>query len=148
MSTVNAVVPLYPNCLSLALIPAFGRVTYWYNENIKHALPNISPVHPPVFWRWWPCVHIRMPWSTGVVERRKTRSSWHQNYCRTVHTGIHKCSCLQHGEHTFNDNIIDGVCHRPNTYGLKVVFCLDILLPSIIIIVQDYSQALNTYKCL
>ena len=25
---------------------------------------------------------------------------------------------------------------------------LDILLPSIIIIVQDYSQALNTYKCL
>ena len=30
-----------------------------------------------------------------------------------------------------------------------VVFnVLDILLPSIIIIVQDYSQALNTYKCL
>ena len=28
-------------------------------------------------------------------------------------------------------------------YGLK-----DILLPSIIIIVQDNSQALNTYKCL
>ena len=30
----------------------------------------------------------------------------------------------------------------------RIHMALDILLPSIIIIVQDYSQALNTYKCL
>ena len=32
--------------------------------------------------------------------------------------------------------------------ALKSYSVLDISLPSIIIIVQDYSQALNTYKCL
>ena len=32
-------------------------------------------------------------------------------------------------------------------YGLKVVFCFRHLLPSIIVIMQDYSQALNTYVC-
>ena len=31
--------------------------------------------------------------------------------------------------------------------ALRSYCVLDILLPSIIIIVQDYSQALNTYKC-
>ena len=32
--------------------------------------------------------------------------------------------------------------------ALKSYTVLDILLPSIIIIVRDYSQAVNTYKCL
>ena len=32
--------------------------------------------------------------------------------------------------------------------ALRSYSVLDILLPSIIIIVQDYTQALNTYKCL
>ena len=32
--------------------------------------------------------------------------------------------------------------------ALRLYFVLDILLPAIIIIVQDNSQALNTYKCL
>ena len=31
--------------------------------------------------------------------------------------------------------------------ALRSYSVLEILLPSIIIIVQDYSQALNTYKC-
>ena len=33
-------------------------------------------------------------------------------------------------------------------YGLKVVFCLNILLPTIIIILQDCSQLLKICKCL
>ena len=46
-----------------------------------------------------------------------------------------------------------GVISPPGVLGrihmaLRSYSVLDILLPSIIIIVQDYSQALNAYKCL
>ena len=34
------------------------------------------------------------------------------------------------------------------TFEYQNNLVLNILLPSIIIIAQDYSQALNTYKCL
>ena len=41
------------------------------------------------------------------------------------------------------NNHISGRIHM----ALRLFSVLDILLPSVIIIVQDYSQALNTYKC-
>ena len=39
-----------------------------------------------------------------------------------------------------------GVCHRQNAMAVRSYSVLDILLPSIIIIMQDYWQALNTYN--
>ena len=41
-----------------------------------------------------------------------------------------------------------GMSQAEYIMALRSYSVLDILLPSIIIIMQDYSQALNTYKCL
>ena len=75
--------------------PRFKCSKRIYNGKVNHVRRHIWPFHVTVFWRWWPCVHIRLPWPTEGGECRKTRSSRHHNYCRTVHTGIHKCSCLK-----------------------------------------------------
>ena len=41
----------------------------------------------------------------------------------------------------------EGAFETEYIMALRSYSVLDILLPSIIIIIQDYSQALNTYKC-
>ena len=98
---------------------------------------------PPSRWR--------PPWRKNKIEQEVTQlSTWTKWWGIWTDAWV----CLHYwvviwvaGESNFHLYCtVYGVCHRQNTMAVRSYSVLDILLPSIIIIMQDYWQALNTYN--